>query len=57
MDYRIYLKDLADSFDSADRLGNVKDEPEGVRYIQMSDTLAHEISSKLMKIVTEGKDG
>lgn len=35
---------MADSLDKAERLGADKDEPEGARYIKISDTLAREIS-------------
>ena len=49
-DFKVYLKDLANSLDGAERIGAAKDVPEGVRYVQFSDTLARIISSKLRDI-------
>ena len=46
---KILLK-IADELDEADRLGEGRDVPEGMRYIIMSDTLAKELASTLRKI-------
>ena len=45
-----YLYQLADDFENADRLGADTDEPEGNRYIQMSDTVTKLIAERLRKI-------
>lgn len=50
---RKYLIDLATDLDQAERMGCIKDEPEGTRFIQISDTLAAHIAEKLFKIVKE----
>jgi hypothetical protein len=47
----IYLTTLANELDSAQRQGSDKDAPEGTRYIIISDTLAKQISSRLVEIV------
>lgn len=41
------LKDIANALDVARRMGEEKDEPEGMRYIILSDTLAKKISETL----------
>jgi len=46
---RILLK-IADELDEADRLGESRDAPEGMRYIIMSDTLAKELASTIRKV-------
>jgi hypothetical protein len=38
---------LANDFDSMDRIGAEKDEPEGSRYVQISDTLMRMMSAAL----------
>jgi hypothetical protein len=45
------LKEVCALFDQADREGADKDVPEGVRYINVSDTLANQISSKLKELL------
>ena len=45
-----YLIQLAQSLDTATRLGDGIDDPEGSRYIQVSDTLARVIANHLRKI-------
>ena len=42
--------DVALALDAADRIGNDIDEPEGTRYIQISDTLAKELSQALREM-------
>jgi len=39
--------EVAKLLDDAIRVGGIKDEPEGTRYIQLSDTLARIISKAL----------
>ena len=46
-----FLFDLRDSFESAPRLGEKKDKPEGVRYIQMSDTLVRYFVFRIDKLL------
>lgn len=48
---RRYLLELARELDDADRMGADEDVPEGVRYIQLSDTLAGMIAVVLREIV------
>lgn len=43
--------DVADALDSAKRMGADVDEPEGERYIQLSDTLARELAGRLRQFV------
>lgn len=43
MDKDEFIKKVSNIFLTAPRLGNDKDEPEGVRYIQISETLANDI--------------
>ncbi len=43
---------LADELDKAERLGMSADMPEGMRYIQISDTLARDIATTLRKKAT-----
>ena len=45
-----YLTQLAIELDDAERLGAEEDDPEGVRWIQISDTLAKMIAQKLRHI-------
>jgi hypothetical protein len=45
-----FLHDLAISLEKAQRFGADTDEPEGGRYIQLSDTLAGKISRRLCEI-------
>ena len=40
-------EEIADALDMANRFGPKIDEPEGVRYIQMSDTLARQWATLL----------
>ena len=42
-DRLITLEDIKIALEAAPRIGEEKDEPEGVRYIQVSDTLAKRI--------------
>lgn len=49
----IDLLKLADEFDKAKRMGNDKDVPEGSGYIQISDTLAKQISNELREYVAD----
>lgn len=48
-----YLRTLAVSLKDAERMGQDSDGPEGNRYIQISDTLADKMASKLLEIVKE----
>ena len=41
------IQALVDILKNADRLGTDKDEPEGARYIQISDTLANYMITQL----------
>ncbi len=45
-----YLLKLSQSLKNAGREGADKDEPEGARYIRMSDTLAGSIARRLERI-------
>lgn len=47
---REYLHELARQFQRAPRQGQPVDDPEGVRYITMSDTLAQQIAQQLSTI-------
>jgi hypothetical protein len=47
----VIVADLADKLDAVKRLGEATDEPEGSRYIIMSDTLARQISETLRRCV------
>jgi len=40
-------REFANGLDRAERFGAAKDEPEGSRYIQMSDTLARQLAAGL----------
>jgi len=51
MDNKECLHEIADMLDKAERIGADKDEPEGMRYIQLSDTLAKKISAKLRVVI------
>ncbi len=42
--------DVAQMLDAAHRIGNDTDEPEGTRYIQISDTMAKELSKALREM-------
>jgi len=48
---RQYLKDLASVLDTADRIGEKEDKPEGARHIEISDKLAGLITKSLLDIV------
>lgn len=48
---REYLLELAWLLDDAERLGSASDEPEGARFIRISDTLAVDIAARLREIV------
>jgi len=41
------IQKIIDLLEKAPRMGTDKDEPEGTRYIQISDTLAKEIVAQL----------
>lgn len=41
------IEEIIDILKRADRIGQEKDDPEGVRYIQISDTLANKIIKSL----------
>lgn len=43
------IKDVINVLRSADRIGPSEDKPEGVRYIQISDTLATQLADRLEK--------
>jgi hypothetical protein len=47
-----WLRELADQLTWAPRFGAAEDEPEGVKFIQLSDTLATDISERLRLIAT-----
>jgi hypothetical protein len=47
-----WLRELADELTWAPRTGADKDEPEGTRYIQLSDTFATDIAERLRQIAT-----
>lgn len=51
---KLYLFDLAEWLDRTQRMGSAEDNPEGCRYIQMSDTLAKRIAEELRTIVKDG---
>ncbi len=42
-----YANELADQMDSWDRQGSETDEPEGSRYVVVSDTLLRQIAHRL----------
>lgn len=44
------LEDIASVLEEADRLGADKDDPEGARFVQISDTLAQDIVRRLRSI-------
>ena len=48
--FKDYLYQLASSLENAIRIGSEKDEPEGDRYIQISDTLATLTAERLKRI-------
>jgi hypothetical protein len=43
---------MAEGLDNSSRLGAEKDEPEGSRWIQLSDTLAREFAADLREIAS-----
>lgn len=47
MSHKKELLDLADKLDKAERQGFKTDEPEGSRYILVSDTMAKELSEAI----------
>ena len=53
---REWMKRLAGELDRALRFGWSPDDPEGVGYIKMSDTLARDIADKL-RAIAEADDG
>ena len=48
--HMVSCEEWADTMKNAHRFGAEKDEPEGLRYIQMSDTLARQLESFLREI-------
>lgn len=50
------VQELIDLFETAPRSGASKDEPEGVRYIQISDTLARDLLQRLKNLRTDPHD-
>lgn len=54
---RSWLLDLADELERASRLGVDTDEPEGTRYVQISDALIEVIVSRLREIAKLSADG
>ena len=52
---REYLLGLAKLLDETKRIRNSIDDPEGIRYIIMSDIVAKEISTKLKSIYLYGE--
>ncbi len=49
-DPRQLLENLIALFQNAERIGFENDEPEGSRYIQISDTLANDFLQELIEI-------
>jgi hypothetical protein len=47
------LKMFADDLDAQERFGKAKDEPEGSRFIQMSDTMATTLAKELRTVHLE----
>mgnify|MGYP000645316265 CR=1 FL=1 len=47
------LQDIIRAFEKADRMGAPTDEPEGTRYVQMSDTIVKKIVRQLVEIRKE----
>ena len=47
----MYISKIIDDLDRAPRRGAETDEPEGARFIQISDTAAKELSRELRRIV------
>lgn len=50
-----YAIKLADEFDKAERVGARNDSPEGIRIVQISDTLLREISRNLREKAKHGE--
>lgn len=50
---RKYIIELAKKLRAAERMGSSTDDPQGSRFIQLSDTLTKEITDKLFKIIKE----
>ncbi len=50
---KLYLFDLAEELDKAERMGSNEDHPEGYRYIKMSDTWAKRTVKDLRAIVED----
>ena len=48
-----WLEGIADGFRGADRIGTEQDEPEGRRFIQVSNTLAVEIEGRCREAAVE----
>jgi hypothetical protein len=49
--YTYLLTMIMDGFKNANRMGSDKDDPEGGRYIQISDTFANDICAKIDKLI------
>jgi hypothetical protein len=47
------VEEVIEFLKSAKRIGAEKDEPEGARYIQISDTLANQLVEKLEKYLED----
>lgn len=47
------LQSIIRGFEKAERMGAPTDEPEGVRYVQMSDTIVKQIVRRLVEIRKE----
>jgi outer membrane protein assembly factor BamD (BamD/ComL family) len=50
--YAKWFREAAEALDAADRHGSATDEPEGVRVIHMTDTLAKEFAQRLRSAAT-----
>lgn len=50
------ILDIINTLKNAPRQGAVSDEPEGLRYIVMSDTLANKIAEALEEFLIEKED-
>ncbi|MGO9374050.1 MAG: hypothetical protein ACLQBD_18405 [Syntrophobacteraceae bacterium] len=52
----LHLLDIADGLDKAERFGASSDDPEGIRVIQLSDTLATMVAGGLRQIAKRLKE-
>jgi hypothetical protein len=52
----LLLRQIARELEAAPRMGAEKDDPEGVRFVQMSDTVANEIARTLFDASAEVED-